>query len=162
MCGHAALVSVVEVCAITVLANAASTALTSTRHDHTRRCHCPKESLASTVNECRVSGNDGCEGAVSMAEVSTPRPRIRCARAVWHEAASFVAPTSSLRAANFDWRLGILAILGSGTSRIRNTNPYRLGVRGAPTVEHPWPPSAICNARSAQRQTSGHARELTA
>ena len=35
----------------------------------------------------------------SMAEVSTPRPRIRCARAVWHEAASFVAPTSSLRAA---------------------------------------------------------------
>ena len=70
MRGHAALVSVVEVCAITVLANAASTALTSTTHDHTRRCHCLKESLASTVNECQVIGNSGCEGAV-MAQTCT-------------------------------------------------------------------------------------------
>ena len=41
-----------------------------TRHDHTRRCHCLKESLASTVNECRVIGNSGCEGAV-MAQTCT-------------------------------------------------------------------------------------------
>ena len=75
MCGHAALVSVVEACAITVLANAASTALTSTTHDHTRRCHCLKESLASTVNECQVIGNSGCEGAV-MAQTCT-RSRTR-------------------------------------------------------------------------------------
>ena len=54
MCGPTALVSVAKACAIITQASTASTALTSTRHDHTRRCHCLKESLASTVNECQV------------------------------------------------------------------------------------------------------------
>ena len=75
MCGPTALVSVAKACAITTKAYTASTALTSTRHDHTRRCHCHKECLASTVNECRVIGNSGCEGAV-MAQTCT-RSRTR-------------------------------------------------------------------------------------
>ena len=43
--------------------------------NHARRCHCLKESLASTVNECRVIGNGGSEGAV-MAQTCT-RSRTR-------------------------------------------------------------------------------------
>ena len=75
MCGPTALVSVAKACAIITQASTASTALTSTRHDQTRRCHCLKESLASTVDECQVSGNGGCEGAV-MAQTCT-RSRTR-------------------------------------------------------------------------------------
>ena len=43
---------------------------------------------------------------------------------------------------NLDWTAnsigdGILAILDvRGLSHSQNTNPYRLGVRGAPTMEH--------------------------